>query len=231
MEINHRQEFKQNNYTVIRNYFNKDEIKLIYNYGLTKVKRANTMSDVNYQNFRPFIDGKVDGDPQIKNSFALYGDVMMDSLCESMIPRLNTILGVSLQPTYTYWRMYKNGDELVRHKDRLSCEISTTITVGYDADYCWPIFIEGSGKEGEKGNKCELYPGDLLVYKGIHAEHWREKFTGKHHMQVFTHYNDATGPFKDINKYDCRPHMGLPEDFKDYVKTQKVEEISKKLDI
>ena len=36
----------------------------------------------------------------------------------------------------------KNGDILKRHKDRPSCEISTTINLGGDP---WPIFIDDTG--------------------------------------------------------------------------------------
>ena len=34
--------------------------------------------------------------------------------------------GLQLIPTYSYARIYKKGDILKRHKDRPSCEISTT---------------------------------------------------------------------------------------------------------
>ena len=224
MAIDYRKEFKENNYTVIKNYFTKEECKILYDYGKAKYRTALTMKKDNYSNYRPFWDGRI-GDGMVPDTFALYGDVLMDSLCESMVPRLNTLLGVKLLPTYTYWRMYKNGDELFRHKDRPSCEISTTITVGYESDYCWPIFIQGDGKEGTPGKSYELYPGDLLIYRGVYAEHWREKFTGKQHMQVFTHYNDANGPYAQINKFDCRPHLGLPEDYKDHVQQKKVNEV------
>jgi hypothetical protein len=39
---------------------------------------------------------------------------------------------VKLYPAYTYTRLYKKGDELKRHKDRFSCEISTTMNLGGD---------------------------------------------------------------------------------------------------
>ena len=40
--------------------------------------------------------------------------------------------------------LYKQGDELKRHKDRPSCEISTTLNLGGDP---WPIFIDGTGAD------------------------------------------------------------------------------------
>ena len=39
------------------------------------------------------------------------------------------LTGLKLYPAYTYARIYKKGDELKRHKDRFSCEISTTMNL------------------------------------------------------------------------------------------------------
>ena len=58
--------------------------------------------------------------------------------------------GLKLNETYSYARIYKKGDILARHKDRYSCEISTTLNLGGDT---WPIFLEPSGEEGKDGVK------------------------------------------------------------------------------
>ena len=42
---------------------------------------------------------------------------------------------------------------LKRHKDRFSCEISTTMNLGGDD---WPIYLEPSGETGKKGIKVDL---------------------------------------------------------------------------
>ena len=42
-----------------------------------------------------------------------------------------------------------------------------------------------------KGSKVILKPGDMLVYKGMILEHWREVFLGENCAQVFLHYNDV----------------------------------------
>jgi hypothetical protein len=100
---------------------------------------------------------------------------------------------------------------LKRHKDRFSCEISTTMNLGGDP---WPIYLEPSGKEGQKGIKVDLKPGDMLVYSGCELEHWREKFKGKECVQVFLHYNNRKTPGARDNMFDKRPHLGLPSWFK-----------------
>ena len=54
-------------------------------------------------------------------------------------PDMEKATGLKLYPAYTYARIYKKGDELKRHKDRFSCEISTTMNLGGDD---WPIYLE-----------------------------------------------------------------------------------------
>ena len=128
---------------------------------------------------------------------------------------------LDLIPTYSYTRLYRTGNILNRHKDRPSCEISTTLNLGGDS---WPIFIDPTGadnviKEYEgiikpgapKGIKVDLKPGDMLIYSGCELEHWREPFQGKLCGQVFLHYNHANGPFAKSNLYDKRPMLGIPK--------------------
>jgi len=53
----------------------------------------------------------------------------------------------------------------------------------------------------------------MLVYSGCVLEHWRDKFEGQNCAQVFLHYNNIETQ-GDKNKYDGRPHLGLPSDYK-----------------
>ena len=124
---------------------------------------------------------------------------------------MEKVTGLKLYPAYTYARIYKKGDELKRHKDRFSCEISTTMNLGGDD---WPIYLEPSGETGKKGIKVDLKPGDMLVYRGMELEHWREEFQGDNCAQVFLHYNDQKSKDANQNANDRRPHLGLPAWFK-----------------
>ena len=130
--------------------------------------------------------------------------------------------GMSLIPTYSYARIYKKGDVLHRHKDRFSCEISTTMNLGGDD---WPIYIEPNPKKGyakdgkyhtemTDGKKVNLKPGDMLVYKGNLCEHWREAFEGEDCGQVFLHYNKKGSKLAKENYLDKRPLLGAPGWFK-----------------
>jgi len=125
--------------------------------------------------------------------------------------------GANTIPTYSYYRLYTQNDELVRHKDRPSCEISTTLCIGYDVenvdqntypDYNWPMWVQN--KNGEE-LPVKLYPGDMIIYRGHEIDHWREPFKGRNHAQVFLHYNDEDGPF--AKKWDGRPILGIPRGF------------------
>ena len=147
----------------------------------------------------------------------------METLLLKCQPGMEKATGLKLYPAYTYARIYKKGDELKRHKDRFSCEISTTMNLGGDD---WPIYLSPNENVGApnnkditvaskaKGIKVDLKPGDMLVYRGVELEHWREKFKGKQCVQVFLHYNNCKTPGARDNMFDKRPHLGLPSWFK-----------------
>ena len=161
---------------------------------------------------------------QIPNTYSSYADIVMETLMLKCQPIMEKTTGLKLQPAYTYARIYKKGDVLKRHKDRFSCEISTTMNLGGDA---WPIYLDPTGANNvvdekknlikpnaPKGIKVDLKPGDMLVYSGCELEHWRTKFKGKDCAQVFLHYNNEKTPGSSQNLFDKRPHLGLPSWFK-----------------
>ena len=149
-------------------------------------------------------------DAQVPNTYSHYADLVMETLLLGLIPRMEKETGFKVYPTYSYARIYKNGDVLHRHSDRYSCEVSTTLNLGGDP---WPIYLEPSGKQGMAGIKINLNPGDMLIYRGCDLEHWREAFEGQHCGQVFLHYNDQKSKDAERNKFDGRPMVGLPSDF------------------
>ena len=75
-------------------------------------------------------------DEQIPNTYSHYSDVAMETLLTRTLPTMQRITNLDLIPCYTYARIYKYGDELHRHKDRPSCEISATLNLGGDS---WPL--------------------------------------------------------------------------------------------
>ena len=197
-------------YKIIKQAISKELAEFVYSYFLNKRKVARRFFDDRY--ISPFAtEFGVWNDEQIPETYSHYADVAMETLLEKLKPLMEKESGLKLNETYSYARIYKKGDELKRHKDRYSCEVSTTLNLGGDE---WPIYLEPSGEEEKEGIKVILNQGDMLVYKGCDVEHWREKFEGENCGQVFLHYNDASDEKAEQNKYDGRPFLGLPAWFK-----------------
>jgi len=207
-----------NKYQVIKKAVSYELANFIFNYFLLKRDAVKWM----YENNITYDTGMFGTwtDQQVPNTYSHYADQVMETLLVKMLPVMAKETGLDLVPTYSYARIYKQGDILRRHKDRPSCEISTTLNLGGDL---WPIFIDGTGADSvideykqihkpnaPEGTKVLLDPGDMLVYSGCELEHWREPFEGQVCGQVFLHYNHRNGPFAEKNKFDKRPLLGVP---------------------
>ena len=202
--------FNKNKYVIIKKAISEDLAKFCFDYFLIKRQVAKTMFDTRYiSQFTEYFG--IWNDEQVPKTYSHYSDIVMETLLIKLLPIMEKQTGLKLNPNYSYARIYKKGDILHRHKDRFSCEISTTLNLGGDP---WPIYLEPSGKEGLKGIKVNLNPGDMLVYKGNELEHWRDIFDGENCTQVFLHYNNLKTKGSKENIYDRRPHLGLPGWFK-----------------
>ena len=202
--------FKKNKYQVIKKALSPEMTYFCSRYFSFKRQVADTLFKSKFISPYETMFG-VWGDDQIPGSYCHYADLVMEVLLAELLPLMMKKTGLKLTPNYSYARIYKKGDELKRHKDRFSCEISTTLNLGGDP---WPIFLEPSGKKGMKGAKINLKPGDMLVYRGCDLEHWREPFEGESCTQVFLHYNNLKTKKSNENLFDKRPHLGLPPSFK-----------------
>ena len=205
-------------YQVIKKAVSFELANFIFNYFMLKREAVGWM----YKNNIIYDTGMFGTwtDKQVPNTYSHYADMVMETLMMKVLPRMEKETGLQLIPTYSYARIYKKGDILKRHKDRPSCEISTTVNLGGDP---WPIFIDGTGSNNvideyknimkpnaPQGTKVLLEVGDMLVYSGCELEHWREPFEGDVCGQVFLHYNHVNGPFADKNRFDKRPMLGIP---------------------
>ena len=200
--------FKKNKYAIIKKAISKDLAIFIANYFSMQKQVYDTCIKERYISpFETMLGYYESADEQIPNTYCCYSDIAMETLLLKCQPKMEEVTKLKLYPAYTYARIYKQGDELKRHKDRFSCEISTTMNLGGDS---WPIYLEPSGRTNMKGIKVDLKPGDMLVYRGCDLEHWREPFTGTECVQVFLHYNDSKTPGAEENMFDKRPHLGLP---------------------
>ena len=210
--------FRVNKYQVIKKAVSYELANFIFNYFLLKRDAVDWM----YKNNITYDNGMLGTwtDKQVPNTFSCYADNVMETLLMKVLPKMQQETGLRLIPTYSYARIYKQGDILKRHKDRPSCEVSCTLHLGGDP---WPIFIDGTGADNvineeqnlikpnaPEGTKVILDVGDMLVYSGCELEHWREPLEGNTCAQVFLHYNHVNGPFAEKNRFDKRPMLGIP---------------------
>jgi len=145
------------------------------------------------------------GDAQVPSTPSGYGDHAFDGLLAYLHPRIEQCTGLTLYPTYSYFRLYKHGDVLKRHRDRPACEISISLNLGQTPDVPWPIHVEGN--DGPYAGR--LMVGDALLYRGCDRFHWRESYEGQKLAQVFLHYVDRHGPHAD-ERFDRRKTLMRP---------------------
>ena len=191
--------FEKNKYQVIRQAIPKDLANFVMNYFLLQQDAVAYMLKNNIINKHNPLIGNWE-DEQVPNAYAKYADWVMETLLQYVRPIMKEKTKLDLIPTYSYARIYNKGNILKKHKDRPSCEISTTLNLGGNH---WSIYLEGI--------KVDLQQGDMLIYSGCELEHWREPFEGDFCVQVFLHYNHANGKFGKENLFDKRPILGIPK--------------------
>jgi hypothetical protein len=185
-------------YTVVRNAISEDALELIKNTILIDKQTKYYERGIDQNNRTAF------GDEQSPISYANYSLPINDALALTLHPIMEEVTGLNLLPTYTYSRIYWKGSTLAKHKDRPSCQYSCTINIANDPEP-WPIYMEGA--------EVILNPGDMVVYQGCEAEHWREPYEGNQQIQIFVHYVDADHPYAEW-KFDKRPMLGLSSQHK-----------------
>lgn len=182
--------FNQNGYVIIKSALQKDLVDFFTQYAL-----FDEMQDYN------------EGD-WIKGAHTKYADPAMETILLKLHSVMEENTGLQLFPTYSFYRVYRHGNELPKHKDRESCEISATMCFNHSYDrsqYKWPIYVDGK--------EIDLEPTDMVIYKGIDLLHWREPFLNDvddWHVQGFFHYVDQNGPYRDF-KFDGRDSIGSPK--------------------
>jgi hypothetical protein len=152
------------------------------------------------------------GDSQVSLSQCVYGDPAFDTFMLLSTPMISGAIGIELLPTYTYARIYYNDASLLPHRDREECEHSVSLFLGGEFEKLWPMWMKNNNVHNTP-QICDLNIGDAVVYQGTKVNHWRDHFEGKSHYQLFMHYVEKDGKFKD-KIYDTRPYIGLTSDTK-----------------
>lgn len=181
------EQFRKSGYTVVPSIISADTAALATRYALL-------------QQGWP---GYYDREDMFRAAIGRYADAYSETLLLELQSTVEQATGLKLLPCYSFLRIYGPNAVLPRHLDRPSCEISTSLTLGYKAEKLWPLCVQADGAD----KPLELAPGDMLVYRGAHVPHWREPFEGEWWVQTFLHYVDANGRYTDF-KFDGRERIG-----------------------
>jgi len=136
---------------------------------------------------------------------------MFDDYVEAKRHLVEEAFGKSLYSNYGYGRQYSKGEDLPLHVDRNGCEITMTITINKsEPNDNWPIYYQTACRPVHEmydlmslpgnfrnDNAAFLEPGDALVYYGMTVPHWRAPLHYDWHRQVFLHYVEQDGRYKD----------------------------------
>lgn len=136
---------------------------------------------------------------------------MFDDYCESKRHIVEEAFGKKFYSNYGYGRQYVKDEFLPLHVDRNGCEITMTIAINKSEPYDnWPIYYHTASRPSHESydlmtlpdnlknvNEVILEPGDALVYYGMTVPHWRHPLHYDWHRQVFLHYVEQDGKYKD----------------------------------
>ena len=147
---------------------------------------------------------------QVEGSLSRYNYPIYKQVHYQIRKVVENQLGIDLLPTYFYDRFYYVGQQLKRHSDRPSCEVSVTLQISTNSSNPWPIWFERpDGSE----SYVLMKNGDAVAYKGCEREHWRDPLQSRYgkwenkwrtflkkeddtyHHQIFLHYVNAQGPY------------------------------------
>ena len=224
--------FEEHGWVKIDKFIDQNMANLLYHHVQLEAARLNFFEEQGIKTNKD-LDGTFT-DSQAPGDFSKYGDPIFDTLLSLSLEQMETLTAKELVPTYSYHRLYTTGTELTRHKDRPSCEISTTLCIGYDVsnvdaskypDWDWPMFVGPiSGEKGTDGSPIHMKPGEMIIYRGDKDEHWREPLWGNNHAQVFLHYNEKEGQYNI--PFDGRPLLGMPATFRSKEALDKNEDVN-----
>jgi len=192
-----RSQLEKLGYCKIENYFTKD---LLY-----FLKPNSVLTSLNASIEHRDRDSVVVGDGGNK---ALYASTISESLLIYLTPFYKNLTGKNLMPSYSYFRVYNEGYTLRPHVDRPSCQYSATICLDTDQDWVWPFFL--TDKELNTVKNLQQ-PSDIIFYKGMEVEHWRESLEVKHSAHCFLHWVDGDDPNFQPYIFDGRESLGHPK--------------------
>jgi hypothetical protein len=150
--------------------------------------------------YREENDGKGKPDVVLPYSKAYYADPLAETILMRVRKLVSEATGIeSIQPTYSFVRLYEKGNYLAPHTDRPACQYSVTLPLMQTTP--WTIYADG--------NAIDLEPGDVLLYKGEEVQHWRDPLESGYQIQAHLHYIDYSDPNYKEYIFDGRTTVGM----------------------
>ena len=147
----------------------------------------------------------------------------MLTLLWGLTPVAEQLSGKTLLPSYSYFRIYREGDVCLVHSDRQSCEHSMSLTLDYSDGVPWPLEMERhdtepSSRTEETFGESEpaalaMQPGDGVLYRGVARRHGRTMPNPNGwSAHLFLHWVDRGGPYADY-AFDKNADTAKPVNF------------------
>ena len=125
----------------------------------------------------------------------VYGDDCFAEVHKLFCEQLSTMFGIELIASFNAVRLYSQNATLPKHRDREACEFSLSVTIDYQGDELWPIYLSKE-KQEEEGIPVSLKIGDGVMVQGPKVYHWRNPLKNQWQIQAFFFFVDAAGEFK-----------------------------------
>ncbi|MBX3595432.1 hypothetical protein [Sphingomonas sp.] len=147
----------------------------------------------------------------------------MLTLLWGLTPVVASLAGRDLLPTYSYLRLYREGDICRVHADRPSCEVSLSLTLDYSDGAPWPLEVAARRnpnptieiEDGFDGPSVgwAMEPGDGVIYDGVHLRHGRtQPNPNGWSAHLFLHWVERGGKFAS-HAFDQNAEQARPANF------------------
>lgn len=159
----------------------------------------------------------------------------MLTLLWGLTPVAEQLSGKALLPSYSYFRIYREGDVCLVHSDRYSCEHSMSLTLDYSDGVPWPLELERFDSEPSSRTEenfgaqapaaLAMSPGDGVLYRGVQRRHGRTlPNPNGWSAHLFLHWVERGGPYAEF-AFDKKAETTKPVNFsfRQAVDSQKVD--------
>jgi len=147
----------------------------------------------------------------------------MLALLWGLTPVAEQLSGKTLLPSYSYFRIYREGDICRVHSDRQSCEHSMSLTLDYSDGVPWSLELERTDSEPSSRTEenfgpdapaaLAMQPGDGVLYRGVNRRHGRTTPNPNGwSAHLFLHWVERGGAYAD-HAFDKNDETAKPVNF------------------